>query len=203
MNQTYRIAHEAALWRRRKATACEPRLSIWRTALSLSLSWSATALRITAFLVNHRTVEGAVGYRFDYKGRSIVVSGDTAPSPNLVNAATGADLLVHEAMSPAAVRLLAEAARANGRNAPAALFGGVTDFHTTPEQSAAEAQAAGVRVLALTHFIPPVPMNPLLQDLFLGEAAKKFRGALLLAEDGDLVTLPAASKDWSEHDLLD
>jgi len=202
MNESYRIAHEGSLARPSGFGLRAAPFALPNGAAALTV-FDRGDLRVTAFLVNHRTVEGAVGYRFDYKGRSIVVSGDTAPSANLVRAATGADLLVHEAMSPAVVRLLAQTARENGRNAPAALFGGVTDFHTAPEQSATEAEQAGVRVLALTHFIPPVPLNPLLEDLFLGEAKNKFRGPLLLAEDGDLITLPAGSSEWSEHDLLD
>ena len=101
------------------------------------------------------------------------------------------------------IGVLRDAARANGRNVPASLFGGVTDFHTTPAQAADEAREAGVRVLALTHFIPPVPMNPLLEDLFLGDARSRFPGPFLLAEDGDLVSLPAGSKDWSRRNLLE
>lgn len=204
MNKIYRIAHEGV------GLAAEAGFGSQPTGFTLATEsadhivvYENDGLRITAFTVNHYTVEGAVGFRFDYKGRSIVISGDTAPSPNLVRAAMGVDLLIHEAMSPAVIRILADAARANGRSAPAALFGGVTDFHTTPAQAAAQAQRAGVRILALTHFIPPVPLNPVLRDLFLGDAPQGFSGAFLLAEDGDLVSLPAGRTDWSEADLLD
>jgi len=199
MNQSYRIAHEGPALAQAEGFGLRATPFALANGAGPTVVWERGGLRITAFLVNHRTVEGAVGYRFDYKGRSIVVSGDTAPSPGLVKAASGVDLLVHEAMSPAVVGVLTETARANGRKVPAALFGGVTDFHTTPDQAAAEAEEAGVRVLALTHFIPPIPLNPLLEDLFLGEARGKFSGDLLLAEDGDLVILPANAKGWSEQ----
>src|SRR2546422_1722325 len=46
---------------------------------------------------------------FDYGGRSVVVSGDTRPSPNLVTQARGADVLVHEAQANAVVRIMADA----------------------------------------------------------------------------------------------
>lgn len=204
MNKIYRIAHEGV------GLAAEAGFGSQAAGFTLATDsanhvvvYDNDGLRITAFAVNHRTVEGSVGYRFDYKGRSMVISGDTAPSPNLVKAATGVDLLIHEAMSPAVIRILADAARAHGRSAPAALFGGVTDFHTTPAQAAVQAQQAHVRILALTHFIPPVPLNPMLRDLFLGDAPQGFSGAFLLAEDGDLVSLPAGRTDWSEADLLD
>src|SRR6516162_421959 len=56
-------------------------------------------LRITAFTVDHAPVTPAYGYRFDYRGRSVVISGDTAKSSNLIRAASDADLLIHEAQA--------------------------------------------------------------------------------------------------------
>ena len=49
-------------------------------------------LRVTAFAVDHRPVAPAVGYRFDYRGRSVVVSGDTVKHADLIEAARGADV---------------------------------------------------------------------------------------------------------------
>ncbi len=56
-------------------------------------------LKITAFSVDHQPVVPAYGYRFEYRGRSVVVSGDTAKSAGLIAAAQGADVLVHEAQA--------------------------------------------------------------------------------------------------------
>jgi ribonuclease Z len=53
-------------------------------------------VKVTAFLVDHAPIEPAYGFRVDYRGRSVVLSGDTRPSPNLAAFAKGADLLVHE-----------------------------------------------------------------------------------------------------------
>lgn len=61
---------------------------------------------ITAFLVDHQHVKPAYGFRVDYQGRSVVISGDTAYSENLIKYAQGADLLIHEVMSPALIRAL-------------------------------------------------------------------------------------------------
>src|SRR6185437_11306798 len=73
-------------------------------------------LKVTAFPVDHRPVEPAVGYRFDYRGRSVVVSGDTAPSPRLEAAAKGADVLVHEGLAPNLVAIQHQAALAGGKD---------------------------------------------------------------------------------------
>lgn len=56
-------------------------------------------VRITAFSVDHAPVEPAFGYRIDHAGRSVVVSGDTRVSENLIRHATGVDLLIHEVAS--------------------------------------------------------------------------------------------------------
>jgi ribonuclease Z len=159
-------------------------------------------LRITAFTVNHEPVHPAVGYRFDYKGRSIVVSGDTAKSRNLVRVAAGADLLVHEAISPRLIGMLEEAARASGRDAPAHLFHDALSYHTAPWDAADEATEAQVHALAFTHFIPPVPLGPL-EGPFLGDARRRFTGPLFVTRDGDLLSLPAGDGPLAQRHLLD
>jgi len=65
-------------------------------------------VRVTATLVDHPPVVPAFAYRFDAVDRSIVISGDTARSENLVKLAEGADVLVHSAIYvPAIDRLVA------------------------------------------------------------------------------------------------
>lgn len=63
-------------------------------------------LKVTAIEVNHSPVEPAYGYRFDYKGRSIVISGDTVRHAPLAKAAQGADVLFHEAQAQEMVKKL-------------------------------------------------------------------------------------------------
>ena len=53
-------------------------------------------MKVTAFLVDHGPVKPAFGFRVDFRGRSVVLSGDTMPSDNLVKYASGVDLLIHE-----------------------------------------------------------------------------------------------------------
>src|SRR4029077_13986711 len=120
---------------------------------------------VTAFAVAHDPVKPAFGYRFDYGGRSVVVSGDTRPCPNLVTQARGADVLVHEAQANALVRIMEEAAREAGESRIAKVLGDIASYHTDPADAADEAVAAGVRLLVFTHFTPP-PDNPLLKHVF-------------------------------------
>lgn len=150
-------------------------------------------LRVTAFSVNHAPVEPAVGYKFVYKGRSVVISGDTAPSPNVEAAARGADLLVHEGLAPNLVGIQRDAAEKAGRTNLARVFHDIPGYHTSPEDAARLAQRAGVKMLVFTHIVPALPMKPL-EKAFLGKAPSLYKGRLAVGHDGDFVSLPAGGE---------
>jgi ribonuclease Z len=148
-------------------------------------------VRITAIRVDHGPVHPAFGYRIDYKGRSIVVSGDTAPSPVLQRYAQNADLLVHEGLSPELTSIMEQTARAQHRDNLAKIFHDIVNYHTNPEDAATIAQAGHVHALAFTHIIPQMPIDAL-EGPFLGNAAQHFHGPIYVSHDGDIITLPAA-----------
>ncbi len=150
-------------------------------------------VKITAFAVDHDPVHPAVGYRFDYKGRSLVISGDTAKNVAVENNARGADLLVHEALSPRLVAILEQASRKAGRPNVAKLMADIPDYHTAPQEAAQSAQTAKVGALMLTHMVPPLRIRAL-EGPFLGNARHIFDGPLWVARDGDVVSLPAGGK---------
>lgn len=58
--------------------------------------YESNGVKVTAFLVDHGPVTPAFGYRVDFRGHSVAISGDTKPSENLVKFASGVDLLIHE-----------------------------------------------------------------------------------------------------------
>ena len=83
----------------------------------------------------------AFAYRFDGPERSIVISGDTAPSMNLVKLANGADVLVHSALYPGGIdRLVARVPNAEKLKAS------ILAHQTSAEQAGRIAQDAGVKV---------------------------------------------------------
>ncbi|WP_404369756.1 MBL fold metallo-hydrolase [Sphingomonas sp. MMS24-J45] len=164
-----------------------------RGALGAVEVYRAGGLRVTAFSVEHGPVEPAVGYRFDYKGRSVVISGDTAASKALVANAKGVDLLVHEGLQPALVKRMTVALVARHQEGTAQITRDILTYHTSPEVAAQEAQAAGVKHLLFTHILPPVPSR-LAYPAFLGRARTLYDGPITVGEDGMLFSLPANSR---------
>lgn len=158
-------------------------------------------LKVTAFRVDHGPIEPAVGYRFDYKGRSAVISGDTRAVPSLVTAAKGADLLVHEALQPRLVKLLTAGLEAKGLKNTAQITRDILNYHTTPEEAADQAKAAGVRQLVLSHIVPAIPSR-FFYPAFLGEARAHFSGPIAIGEDGMLFSLPAGTTDIVQSNLM-
>jgi ribonuclease Z len=151
-------------------------------------------LEIIAFTVDHDPVHPAVGYRFVYKGRSVVISGDTKKSAAVQREAAGVDLLVHEALSGPLTALLKDGAVKAGRMNLAKIFDDIPNYHTSPEEAAETARDAKVRYLLLNHIAPPLPL-PGLEKAFLGEAPHIYSGPIRIGVDGDFVSLPAASSD--------
>jgi ribonuclease Z len=145
---------------------------------------------ITAVRVSHPPVDPAFGYRIDYKDRAIVISGDTIYSENLVLAATGADMLLHEALNPKMVAQLGEALGARGQTRAAKIMADIPIYHATPEDAARVASKAGVAHLTYYHTIPPMPSSAM-DKAFLGDAGKIFKGRITVSRDGMLFSLPA------------
>jgi ribonuclease Z len=99
-------------------------------------------VRVTSFLVDHGMVRPALGYRVDAGGHSVVLSGDTRYSPNLVAHAKGADLLVHEVGAASAEEL-----RANVHTRT------IIAHHTTPEQAAMVFSEVRPKLAVFSHIV--------------------------------------------------
>jgi ribonuclease BN (tRNA processing enzyme) len=134
-------------------------------------------VKVTAALVEHPPVTPAFAYRFDCPDRSIVISGDTRPSKNLVRLAEGADVLVHEVMHlPSLDALIASESNAK------TLREHLLASHSTTEQVGRIATEAGVKTLVLSHFVPGG--YPFLKDEVWFDAVRPyFAGNLVVGHD--------------------
>lgn len=113
--------------------------------------WRDGDLSVTAIKVAHEPVTPAYGYRFDYKGRSVVISGDTRKWPPLATAAKGADVLIHEAQNSDMTRQMSQGLKMTGNPRLSSIIADTLSYHTTPVEAADIARAAGVKRLVLYH----------------------------------------------------
>jgi ribonuclease BN (tRNA processing enzyme) len=134
-------------------------------------------VKVTSTLVDHPLVSPAFAYRFDAADRSIVISGDTARSDNLVALARGADVLVHEAMwLPAIDQILARNPNASS------LRKHLVDSHTAVEECGKVAAAAGVKTLVLSHLVPGGDAS-VTDEMWMNAASQYFRGRIVVGKD--------------------
>ncbi len=132
-------------------------------------------VKVSATLVDHAPVFPAFAYRFDMPDGSVVFSGDTAPSANLVKLAKGADVLVHEVIVESWIDRMLPAPRSS---ADEGLRQHLLRAHTTVAQLGKIAEESGVRTLVLSHI---VPANASDDDLL--PAQNGFRGKLVIGKD--------------------
>jgi ribonuclease Z len=159
-------------------------------------------LTVSAFEVDHSPASPAVGYRFDYRGRSVVISGDTKKVPAVAAAARGADVLIHDAMSQSLRKIMVDAARDAGIARVAKLFEDIGDYHAGAIEAAETANEAGARLLIYTHFVPPLARPPLARVYFEGVDAIRAKSSWVVGFDGLRVDLPLNSTDIVQSDML-
>ena len=134
-------------------------------------------MKVTAALVDHPPIVPAFAYRFDTPDRSIVISGDTARSDALIALARGADVLVHEVLYlPAVDRLVASIPNASR------LKKHIIESHTSAEDCGRAAQAAGVKTLVLSHFVPSDDAS-ITDEMWASAARKHFSGRVVVGKD--------------------
>ena len=142
------------------------------------LLFEDAGVRVTAALVDHPPVVPSLAYRFDAPDRSIVISGDTRVSDNLIALARGADVLVHEAyFDEAAVdRLVAGVGNA------ARLEQSILSHHTSAVDAGRVAREARVKTLVLSHFVPAEDAA-ITDDMWVRAAKTHFQGEVVLGRD--------------------
>lgn len=150
-------------------------------------------LKVQALLVDHGPVKPSVGYLFNYKDRSLLISGDTSKSANIEEFAQGVDLLVHEALAPNLVGVMHDTATKAGASGIAKITLDIQNYHASPVEAAETARDAGVGHLLYYHIVPPLIL-PGMEAAFL-EGVEEVYPDYTLGEDGTAFSLPAGSTD--------
>jgi len=139
-------------------------------------------VKVTSVVVQHPPVTPALGYRFDFRDRSIAFSGDTTPIEAVAQMAKGADVLVHEAMYVPAVEAYLRAQIARGRPVKYEDYmAHMKADHSPVEEVGRIAAEAGVKTLVLSHLTPA--LDSISDDTWRDAAAKNFKGEIIVARD--------------------
>jgi ribonuclease Z len=180
LDLTYRVAHHGEELLAPNLGVMEAKLMEPGTVLDMG------DLTIASFQVDHDPVRPAVGYRFDYRGRSVFISGDATITTGLIHVATGADLLLQDSLSLPIVKSL-EKASAGSRMEK--IFYDIQDYHAHTSDLSALVTQSRVRQLALHHLVPP-PQNALFEKIF----SRDLPQGTVLTRDGMIFELPADSE---------
>jgi ribonuclease BN (tRNA processing enzyme) len=140
-----------------------------------SVVYDDANVRVTATLVDHRPCFPTFAFRFETPDGAIVFSGDTRRNDNLIQLARGADILVHEVMSRAALERQLTELRWRGR------IDAIVGYHTTVEEVDQVAAAANVKTLVLSPISPP---NATDEEL---RAERSFSGQIIVGQDLDQI----------------
>lgn len=151
-------------------------------------------LTVTAIETNHAPVRPAYAYRFDYRGRSLVITGDTTADPRLTSATRGADVLISEGLNREMIARMEAVARGSDRGRIAHIMRDIQSYHISPTEAAEAANQAGAKLLVLYHLLP-APDNALARRLFARGLNETRKGDWSLAEDGSLYVLPVGSEE--------
>ena len=130
-------------------------------------------LKITAYRAEHPPIEPGMGYRIDYRGRSVVISGDSNVTAETQRIVEGADLLLHDALSVPTVSRLSDALGAVGRSRTSKIVEDVLDYHASTESLIALGNSSDVGMVAFYHLVP-VPANPIIAEVFMRETPNNF-----------------------------
>ena len=150
-------------------------------------------LKITAFRVVHEPIEPALGFKFEYKGRSIVITGDTSYTQSVIDNSMNADVLFHEAQANHMLAVMEKSLMSSGAELLATVLDDITTYHTTLVEAAEIANEANVKKLFFYH-LTPAPRN-YIQEIMFVRGVDQVRKEWTLVEDGTLVILPVSSEE--------
>jgi ribonuclease Z len=194
LDQTYRTAHHGAALMPEESWPLHARtIELQEDAGAQAVVLEENGLRILAIRVAHGPISPAYAYRFEYKGRSVLVTGDVEFHQPLAAAAANVDVLMGEALARPMVATIERSATSAGRTRVAAIMDDIQDYHISPQELAGIADAARASLLVLYH-LTPAPDDFIQRSLF-AEGLERTHGEWVIADDGSLYTLPAGSRD--------
>ena len=173
LDRGYRVAHHTA-------ELLAPELGVLQAqAISPGIVIEDADLTISAILVDHAPVAPAVAYHINYKGRTVLVTGDTVMTEGIAKAAQDIDLLLTDALSMPILESMETAAKEAGRPRTAKIFRDVMDYHAHTDTVLSLAKQANVKLTAYYHMVP-APSNIIMEKIYQRDMPDN----VVLSEDG-------------------
>jgi ribonuclease Z len=182
LDSGYRTAHHTEEWMPSKNSGMTPHTLTIPNPEEAVPFFDRNGLKISVFQVDHSPVRPAVGYRFEYRGNVVVISGDTVKTPTLPKFAKNADLFFCEALNKEMVMMISKVAKELNNPLLSRQMSDVLDYHMSPVEAAEVAQEADVKKLVLIHVAPPVE-NFIAKRMYLKGTKDVFSGEIVLGED--------------------
>jgi len=146
------------------------------------LVFDKNGLKVYAFEVDHNPVNPALGYRIEYEGNIVVITGDTIKTENLVKHCAKADLLFCEAISYEMLNNLISGVKKLKLDRIAKILTDIQDYHMEPKVAAELATEANVKKLIIVHITPPLT-NVNAEKIYLQGIDEIFKGEIILGKD--------------------
>jgi ribonuclease Z len=138
------------------------------TEIQQGTIYDKNGVKVIAFDVDHYPVVPAFGYRIEYNGHSVVLSGDTRYSENLIRFAAGTDLLIHEvSIAPDTI----------SKSDPKYH---ILAHHTTPEQTASVFNQVKPKLAAYSHISKLYGST---EQEILKRVKENYSGQVIMGED--------------------
>jgi ribonuclease Z len=190
LEESYRTAHHGEELMPPEWSPSEPIEFEPPTDDAAIVVYERDGVTVKAFRVNHAPVEPSVGYRIEYAGRVIVLSGDTVRTAAVLEHSRNADLLVAEAMNKGVVGAIEDINRELGYGDRATILFDIQDYHMDVGDVGALAQEANVQHLALNHLAPKPKNRRLANRLFRDPVREFYTGEISVGEDGMRIVVP-------------
>jgi ribonuclease Z len=146
------------------------------------LIFDRNELKVYAFEVDHSPVKPALGYRIEFKGNIVVITGDTIKTENLVKHCKDADILFSEAISYDMLKLVIAGAQTRKLLRIAKILTDIQEYHMEPVVAAELAKEANVKKIVYVHIVPPLS-NKLAEKTYLKGVSDVFDGEIVMGED--------------------
>jgi len=178
----YRIAHHGKeILKQENGKMIAETVQI-QNASERKLCFNKNGLKIYAFEVEHPPIKPAYGYRVEYKGNIVVITGDTIKTDNLVKNCQNADLLLSEAISFKMLNNVVAGAKKLKLDRYAKILTDIQNYHMNPKTAAELAKEANVKKLVFVHITPPLPSEKA-EKLYLMGVSDIFDGEVLMGKD--------------------